>query len=185
MRRRKYKVHLVTFSDGQLQYSTAQQRLVRSALESGGVDYAYAHSPKDIPSEFYARHREILDLSRGGGYWLWKPFFILQRLAAVANGDFVIYWDAGRGKGYKFCRAVDPLLEWADSAGDGAIPGVSIPVYGSNAKWTKRDCFVYMDCDNERFWQHPQIQATYSVWKKTTATMDFVATWLRYCGDPL
>jgi hypothetical protein len=108
----------------------------------------------------------------------------LEKLAAVADGDFVIYSDCGRGNGFRFLRAVDPLLEWVDSLGDGAMPGVSVPQYGSNAKWTKRDCFVYMDCDNERFWQHPQIQATHSVWKKTRATTDFVATWLRYCCDP-
>ena len=112
------------------------------------------------------------------------PVLILEKLNAVADGDFVVYWDCGRGNGFRFLRAVDPLLKWADSLGDGAIPGVSVPQYGPNAKWTKRDCFVYMDCDNERFWQHPQIQATYSVWKKTRATTDFVATWLRYCGDP-
>jgi hypothetical protein len=179
---RRYKVHLITF--GTDDFSNAQQRLTRSALECGRIDYVCAFSPEDIRSTaFYAAHRDILDLPRGAGYWLWKPFLILERLAAVTEGDFVMYCDCGRGNGFRFLRAVDPLLEWADTLGEGAMPGISVPQYGSNAKWTKRDCFVYMDCDTERFWHHPQIQATHSVWKKTRATTDFVTTWLRHCSD--
>jgi hypothetical protein len=41
-----------------------------------------------------------------------------------------------------------------------------------------------MNCDSERFWHHPQIQATHSVWRKTRATSEFVAEWLHYCCDP-
>jgi hypothetical protein len=183
MYRRKYKVHLITFASAE--FSNAQQRLMRSAIELGHIDYVHAFCPEYIrDTPFYAAHREILVSPRGAGYWLWKPFLVFEKLAAVAEGDFVIYCDCGRGSGFRFLRAVDPLLDWADSTGEGAMPGVSIPHHGPNAKWTKRDCFVYMDCDNERFWQHPQIQTTHSVWKKSRATMDFVATWLRYCCDP-
>jgi hypothetical protein len=177
---RRYKVHLITFASGE--FSSAQQWLARSALEFGRIDFVSASSPANIQdTTFYTAHRDILDAPRGAGYWLWKPFLILEKLTNVADGDFVIYCDCG---GYRFLRAVDPLLEWADTLGDGAMPGVSVPHFGLNAKWTKRDCFVYMDCDSERFWQHPQIQASYSVWKKTRATTDFVAEWLRYCCDP-
>jgi hypothetical protein len=180
---RRYKVHLITFASGG--FSNAQQWLARSALEFGRIDFVCAFSPSNIQhTKFYTAHRDILDAPRGAGYWLWKPYLILEKLTAVADGDFVIYWDCGRWSGYRFLRAVDPLLEWADTLGDGAMPGVSVPHYGLNAKWTKRDCFIYMDCDSERFWQHPQIQGTYSVWKKTRATTHFVATWLRYCCDP-
>jgi len=91
MNRRRYKVHLVTFANGE--YSGAQQRLTRSALELSGIDYAHAFTPKDIPTTFYATHRNILELPRGAGYWLWKPFFILEKLKAVADDDFVVYWD--------------------------------------------------------------------------------------------
>ena len=180
---RRYKVHLITFATGE--FSSAQQRLAHSALEFGRIDFVCTFSPEDIQhTTFYTTHRGILDAPRGAGYWLWKPFLILEKLTALADGDFVIYLDCGRRNGYRFLRAVDPLLEWAETFGDGAMPGVSVPHYGSNAEWTKRDCFVYMDCDNERFWQHPQIQGTCSVWKKTRATTDFIARWLRYCCDP-
>jgi hypothetical protein len=181
--RRRYKVHLITFASGK--FSSAQRRLARSALELGHIDYVHAFCPEDIQhTSFCAANRDILVAPRGAGYWLWKPFLILENPAAVADGDFVIYCDCGRGNGFRFLRPVDPLLEWADSLGEGAMPGVSVPHHGSNAKWTKRDCFVYMDCDYERFWEHPQIQATHSVWKRNRATIDFVTTWLRYCCDP-
>jgi hypothetical protein len=182
MNLRKYRVHLLTFATAE--FSGAQRRLVDSALRTGKIDHCFTVSRNDIlGTSFYRAFKQILDAPIGAGYFAWKPYLISEKLAEVENGDFVIYCDCGRGSGFRFLRSVDPLLEWTDTLGEGAMPGVSIPQYGSNAKWTKRDCFVYMDCDKERFWQHPQIQATHSVWKKTRATTEFVNTWLRYCCD--
>jgi Flp pilus assembly protein TadD len=61
----------------------------------------------------------------------------------------------------------------------GMLPGV--PIVGQGA-WTKRDCFHYMGCDAQHYWNAPQIQATFSLWCGKEA-MEFVAEWLRWCQD--
>jgi hypothetical protein len=33
-----------------------------------------------LATEFYQEHKQILDRNKGGGYWLWKPFIILEAL---------------------------------------------------------------------------------------------------------
>jgi len=177
------KVHFITF--GTTEFRVQQECLARSAQEFGQVDEVELLGPANIKgTSFYASHRDILDYPRGAGYWLWKPYLILAKLASVAPGDVVIYSDCGRGSGYQFHRSALPLIDWAANSGHGAFPGISIPHFGPNAIWTKRDCFVHMACDSPRFWHHPQIQATHSVWIKSSFTCDFVETWLRLCCDP-
>ena len=43
----------------------------------------------------FASHNEnILNRKRGAGYWLWKPYILLQELYLARDGDIVVYSDA-------------------------------------------------------------------------------------------
>jgi hypothetical protein len=64
------------------------------------------------------------------------------------------------------------------------LPGVYIPECGRNREWTKRECFVLMRCDESRYWDHPQVQATYSVWQKSPHAEALLDEWLRWCTTP-
>jgi hypothetical protein len=50
--------------------------------------------------------------------------------------------------------------------------------------WTKRDCFVLMDCDSKEYWNSPQVQAGINIWKNTPRVRSFLEEWLEYCKDP-
>lgn len=171
------------------QWRASQDRLNSSALHAGGVTKTVSWSKAKLTeTEFYAKHRDILDLPRGSGYWLWKPFIILQALREAENGDIVIYHDTGRPDSisttpYRIDRNLQPAIDLCCQNG-GFLPGVMIPHHGQNKKWTKRDCFVLMDCDEERFWTHPQVQATYSLWQNNRNVIRFVEEWLQWCCDP-
>lgn len=146
------------------------------------------HLDRIKSSAFYADNQAVLALPRGGGYWLWKPYIILESLKSMAPGDFVVYHDVGKPdqekhKKLRFFRDIGPGLEFTANNG-GMFPGVYLPKHGPNKVWTRRDCFLLMDCDAERFWMAPQIQATYNIWQKKPETIDFVEQWLAYCTDP-
>ena len=64
------------------------------------------------------------------------------------------------------------------------LPGLYLPRYGRNAIWTKGECFAALGCEDSIFKEHPQIQATFSVWEKHDASIDFVSTWLDWCTNP-
>jgi hypothetical protein len=49
--------------------------------------------------------------------------------------------------------------------------------------WTKRDCFVYMDCDEERYWNTPCVEAGLSYWRKGDFSDKILAEWDKYCKD--
>ena len=186
-------IHLLSFfgtdnpEDG---YAKRQQHLHQSASTHGGIT---KHHPwnRDMlrETEFYKAHREILDQKRGAGYWLWKPYLILKLLHEIPEGDFLVYHDVGRAirrnihVGYEFTRSIQPLIDWTEHNG-GIYPGVAVPIYGPNKKWIKRDCFVLMDCDSEKYWNHCQIQASFNIWQNLPATQEFIKEWLHYCSNP-
>ena len=60
-----------------------------------GFDFIFAYTDKDIIStEFYKENKEILSLNRGAGYWLWKPYLILETLKKMNDGDVLLYLDS-------------------------------------------------------------------------------------------
>jgi len=140
-------------------------------------------APRLRETAFYSEHRAILSQPRGSGYWLWKPFIILDALLQSEPGDIVAYYDVGRLRPHLFHRPISVLLERCVAMG-GLLPGVPIPLMGPSRRWTKRDCFVLMQCDSPEYWNHCQIQATFSVWKHCPRAVDFVEEWLSYCSDP-
>jgi hypothetical protein len=62
------------------------------------------YSPKDLPLDLldYSRLE-----SRGFGYWLWKPYIVLEALKELRYGDFLFYVD-GRSE------FVGSSIEWLD-----------------------------------------------------------------------
>ncbi len=176
------KTYLVTFATTEFQ--AAQHRLAETAKQAGGIDEIVLwNSDAWSQREFYRRHHDVAGRRPGAGYWIWKPFIILELLKNVAEDDVVFYCDAGRRGGYRIRTGVGPLVDWVKSADGGFLPGCYIPERGSNGIWTKRDCFFYMNCDEKKYWDHCQIQATFSVWRRTEKSLMFLQEWLDCCCD--
>ncbi|WP_431216017.1 hypothetical protein ACQ86N_16030 [Puia sp. P3] len=72
-----------------------------------GIDNIRSYDFEDIKkTPFYAENRGILD-GPFMGYWLWKPFIILEALKNAADGDIVVYADSG----LEITASLDPLFE--------------------------------------------------------------------------
>jgi hypothetical protein len=48
----------------------------------------------DISQEFKEANKQILNLPRGGGYWLWKPYIINETLKKIKEDDLLFYLDS-------------------------------------------------------------------------------------------
>lgn len=182
-RPRAYSITLVTFATRN--FKDQQTYLCRSAIGIG-IDYlAIWNEQKLRGEEYFRQHSYIFSQKIGFGCWLWKPYIIWRELSRISNGDFLIYWDVGRKLyPHRFERSPRALISWCQKNAGGILPGVYIPQYGPNKYWTKRDCFVAMNCDSTEYWDHPQVQATFSVWQKNNKSLSFVKEWLRYCERP-
>lgn len=177
--------HVTLLSFATSRFHAQQASLNRSARNHGITDIAPWNDVELRKTAFYRANRQILDVARGAGYWLWKPFLICEELSRLENGDFLVYYDVGRRwMPHTISTSLAPLLRWCETENGGIIPGAYVPEFGPNMNWTKRECFVLMDCDSPLYWEHPQIQATFSVWQKLPGPVDFAAEWLDWCLTP-
>jgi len=52
-----------------------------------------------------------------------------------------------------------------------------------NKDWTRRDCFFYMDCDEEDYWDSNQLEAGISFWRVCDESKKIISEWLEYACD--
>jgi hypothetical protein len=89
----KHKIHFITY--GNSVFEQAKQRLLIEARHFGEFDTITGYGPTDLSTEFQTKYKEILDMKRGGGYWIWKPEIIRQSLNKIDDNDYLVYLDAG------------------------------------------------------------------------------------------
>jgi len=133
----------------------------------------FGYSEKDIDREFLNKNSKILSSNRGGGYWLWKPYTILDMLNKLDDNDYLIYMDSGAN------LVSDPsnYLDLIDEKGILAFSMVQ-----KTSKWTKGDCFYLLDKEL-KFKDVNQLQGTYIFLKKNEFSLNFVKKWLDYCTN--
>ncbi len=192
---RTNKVFLITFATPNFYYS--RNTLIKSA-RSAGIQYIKSFTIKEFQrTDFYKQNVNIAKQQRGAGYWLWKPYYILQILNELDDEDVLIYCDAG----VDIIESVQPLIQLAENSRDGIIlfenfqgsayfnrtAGLELNEYNlytelnKNKYWTKRDAFILMGLDAEHYWSAPQVNANLQLYKKNESALAFVKEWLHYC----
>lgn len=168
-------IHFITYSDEK--YKEQQNNLDLHAekffkLNSYNREWL-------ITTKFYEKNKEILDLPRGGGYWLWKPFIILETLNKMNDNDLLFYLDSGD-------KFRDGLCQFLNDYFSNNNVDSLLTFGGENKqKWyTKRDTFILMDCDSPEYHNHIQLEAGVVCLKKTDKTIKLVSDWLHYCSNP-
>jgi hypothetical protein len=167
-------VILLTY--GNIKFYKAQKISKQAAL-ANGVDEVVMLDDKWLRSQtdFYDKNRIILDQPRGAGYWLWKPYAILETLKRINDNDILFYLDSGA----EITGNISPLVSIAKKN--------DIVLFKShghlNTPWTKRDCFYYMDCDDINYHRGAQTLAGFMLLKKTAKNIKFIEEWLKYSCD--
>tara|TARA_Y100000389_G_scaffold191795_1_gene218515 strand:- start:2061 stop:2861 length:801 start_codon:yes stop_codon:yes gene_type:complete len=87
------KLYFLTYGDSRFKYS--KTHLCHLAKISGFYDGIINLSPLDLSADFKNDFKEILNYSRGGGYWIWKHEIIKQIMSTINEGDVILYCDAG------------------------------------------------------------------------------------------
>ena len=169
--------HLVTFADEK--FKEKQHALSEQGKSIGFVPHSYTHDWLK-KTEFYEQNKFILDQPRGLGYWLWKPYIILDAMNKAKDGDVVFYIDSGdlffsEVDGQSITEAIESHLTYSSC--------LFISYGNHNATWTKKDCFVFMDCDSDMYWNVPQLEAGVSYWKVNVKSKEILQEWLEYCKD--
>jgi hypothetical protein len=166
------RVYLISYADGEV-YQRNQNYLMLSALNKG-IDTLIAFRREHIKKEFYEEHKSILDKGRGAGYWLWKPYFIVETLKAMNENDILIYLDAGV---YFDDKPIQPLI---DTVNDPETSIILFESYHTNWHYIKRDAFDIMGVDYSHR-NDKQCGGGYIIIKKTETSVAFMNKFLHYC----
>jgi uncharacterized protein YndB with AHSA1/START domain len=175
------KIWMTSYADAA--YRLSGERLVASAARYGIEEHRHWGREALERTSFYRMHRAVLDQRRGGGYWLWKPFIIHEALKDMAPGDLLVYADSGieiiapLHPLFEICQQRAPLMTFAGHYEDVKAPGPNLC-----GKWTKRDCFVGMDCDGPRYYDAQMVDASFLVLCNSDRTRAFIREWMLYCG---
>jgi hypothetical protein len=163
--------------------------LERTSNDIGKVDEFVSYRPSDLhANNFWEENQSVLShllVSEtspiGAGYWIWKPFIILETMKKLDDGDIVLYTDAGM----KVLDNLNPLFDITKTSKDNRMLFEPSMKYGSHlhSTWTKRDCFVLMDLDGAVYWNARMLHAAFSVWMKTSKNIEFLSEWQRYLTD--
>lgn len=167
------KVCLLTYADEN--YAEQQLELHQEAINMDQFDRIFSYTRGQIDPEFMQMNKYILSFHRGGGYWLWKPYFILRALQELSDGDILLYMDCGDSFTGECTNLKDTLLDLL------ANEDIYLTVGGyRHGDWTKRDCFHIMNCDTPEYHNKIQLEAGMGVFKKTQRTMEIVNEWLMF-----
>lgn len=164
---------LINYSNNR--YKNAQKINTKTAIDSGKFSKVISYSEEDIDECFFSSNKNILNQTKGGGYWLWKPYFIKKALEELQDGECLFYCDSGS----KFTNSID---EFICSIGD-TFDIVPFELQYIEKYWTKRDCFQLMECDNTIITESNQRLASFILFKKSIFSMQFVNEWLNYAQD--
>jgi len=135
-------VILINFAD--YSFKLQPQLNSKTAKEIANVDKIISYSTKDIDHLFLKRNNSIFQFNKGFGYFLWKPYFIKQTLDALHKDDILFYCDSGS----YFINPITQLLEILYKT---ECEVISFDLTHKERKYTKRDCFIALDCDNEQY----------------------------------
>ena len=115
-------------------------------------------------------------------YYVWKSYFILDCLRKINHNDVLIYHDAGRNcYPYKIECELRTFCDYVVNNHKGIF--VNFGPF-CNRRFTKRECFKVMDCDETYYWDSRQANGSWGVYQKNDLALGFVQEWYDYCMHP-
>jgi hypothetical protein len=163
-------------------YASSIKNLIESSKQFN-VEHFHIYTPEmlDIDDSTLQYMKDNHD--PGFGFYMWKPLIILDVMKQINDGDVVLYHDAGRPEyDFNFKKDINNLVNRVikDYGGVGVAQG-GYPHH----QYCKRDCFIEMDCNSDKYWNKKHLSATWSVWQKNDLALEILEQWKYYCSYPL
>jgi hypothetical protein len=137
-------------------------------------DSILSYETEDLDRDFKTENKTILAASRGGGYWLWKPYVVLSALLTT-DAEYVIYCDV-------HATTAENVNAWKARVVTQPMAGYAWPAL--ELAYNKKKC---LDTFGSLLSAAPdvlrtnQVVATFIMIRNTTEARDFVRSWLQRC----
>lgn len=147
------------------------------------VDDCFVFNKKSISTDFIEKNKNIFSYNRGGGYWIWKSYFLSQVFEKLDYGDICMYLDSGMiaikniDILFEKCVKNKGVLLFRNRCGnrDGQV--------WKNDMWTKFDCFKIMNCLENKYIYGDQVDAAFQIYQKNDLTISMLNEYLKYSQD--
>ena len=164
---------------GTPEYAGSLCALRHSALTAGGADAVTVYGPDDVTAFFEANPELLRGTPRGYGWWAWKPHLIHRALTEAADGEWVVYVDAGAVLSSDLRTYLDAVPDGKDivlfSLGNGGEDR-------SIAAWTSARAIFKMGAHT--LGGETQVNAAVQVYRAGPRAREFADAYLRWCCDP-
>jgi len=170
-------ISFLSFGDSRLEPSL--KRIKEQAEQFGVFNEINVLCEYDLPQDFKEKHKDKLILSsRGYGYWIWKPYLILQHLKKMQNGDFLVYADCGSHINPYGHKIFGDYLDIAGSNNTGIL-AFSLAERGFfEYQWTKADLLNHFGVyTNRDVVLSPQIEGGTLFIMKNSESVNFIEKW--------
>ncbi len=123
------------------------------------------------------RYKHMFKYEKYCGYFMWKPIIISDALNLYDKN--ILYCDSNLiFKNFSgFEKIFNETMER-----DGIFLIKHKPHI--NKDWTKRDTFIYMDTDEERYWNAHQVWSVCMGFSNNNLCLDLLTDYLIYCSNP-
>lgn len=159
------KIIFITYGDEI--YRESLLRLKKMVEDTAIFDRIITYTPADLPEEL--KQHELMQYSRGGGYWVWKPYIILKTLTEIATDDDIVVYSDGGNEIF-----ADPLWDkYFDMLNhNGAI---LFKFWGLMKHWTRRNLLDYYAPTCHNLGEMRQCHGALSLW--TRRALPVVQEW--------
>ena len=165
------KIHLISYGDNR--YESQKDFFLETASHS---DFFYdigIYGPEDIDHVFNEQFQTILNHQKGGGYWIWKPYFIKKVLDDLPDNDILIYCDAGCMINQHGNKRFKDYIEILNSSDKGSL---AFELPHKEIEFTKWEVFDSLNCSAEII-NSNQLMATVILLRKCSHASLLVEYW--------
>ena len=141
------------FTYGDDNFKKTKIRIKKEAEESRFFDKIFVFGPEHLDKEFIEKTKPYILSARGGGFWLWKAYFLKHIFSQMNDGDYCFYMDAGCKINSSGQKRFFEYLEMLDSTETGCVAFCMDGLYGDGHylyeyRWTNDTALKYFNSDD-------------------------------------
>lgn len=178
------RVHLAVFHNNLEYYKNNLDKITNSAVSFGADTvniYTFENLPANNSQKTFIQNNTYPGLASQIAFYCFKPVVILDMLKKIPENDIVLYHDVGRPcYNYEIKSNIRPFINYVieNYGGVGVSKGPWL-----QRQWCKRDCYVFMDCDDERYYSANHSVATWNVWQNNNLGRHLASEWDKWSFD--
>lgn len=139
------------------------------------------YRPEDLSKSFTTQYKNIFQLKRGAGYWIWRIHIIENELKLLQNDDILLFVDIGCSFKKKYLPKFIELVNLL-KASSKSILGFELPF--PERVYTKAEIFDYFNISKiDPIRNSSQLQAGILFLKKSEQTRQYVNLYLKALSD--